>query len=138
MEKDSVRTFVSALQLAFLGRDWVSFATFFKLPLVVYSAAGVFVLRTKSQLLTVGGDYRDTMGTMDVTSAQVEIENIEPMSNGRFRATVRVKDFTEDGKEVTGSLVRYFLVQTDGSYQVEMLEYLETAIPLSDMKRILH
>ncbi|MEO0915462.1 MAG: hypothetical protein AAFY31_00510 [Pseudomonadota bacterium] len=138
MTTDDVDNFLNALQVSFLGADWDTFLTFFKLPLVVYTAAGVSVLRSQSELLTAANSYHEAMGALDITSAQVNIENREPLSNDRFRATVRVRDFTGDGEEVTGSLVRYFLVRAGPSYQVEMLEYLETAIPISEMQRILH
>ena len=72
------------------------------------------------------------------TSSAICIQHRDVPINHRGRATVRVTVLDVDGHAVTGSLIRYFLVEEDGLYRVEMMEYLEAPLPTSEVERILH
>ena len=53
-------------------------------------------------------------------------------------ATVRNVYVNSEGKPVTGSTIRYFFVENEQGLAVEMLEYLEAPLPISDIEKIVH
>lgn len=138
MDQDDIEEFMQGLQAEFLSGRLDALASRFKMPLVVYSIAGVTVLRTKEELMQRTEQYRAAMIAMSVVSSKVTVVSRDPPYNHRFRATVRITDYNADGRAVAGSLVRYFLVKTDGTYQIEMIEYLEAPLPPEEVERLVH
>ncbi len=138
MSDDNLTAFLEALQGAYREVQIKEISKFFSLPLVIYSAAGVAVIRDEVQLLSMTEQYRAAISALEVTSTLFQVEHRDLPVNRRLRATVRFTDFAEDGQPVTGSLIRYFLVEKDGSYKIEMLEYLEMPLPIEEVVRIVH
>ena len=62
----------------------------------------------------------------------------DPLFNERIRVTIRTVYLGPDEEEVTCSLSRYFLVKTETGFLVEMIEYLESALPDDEVARIIH
>ncbi len=138
MSQDDLKIYLEDIQADFLAGRMEALIARFSIPLVVYSVAGVVVLRTKEEILTQTGQYRSAVMAMSVTSSVVKVVSRDPPLNNRLRATVRVTDFDCDGKTVTGSLIRYFLILKNGSYEVEMLEYLEAPFSTEVVEKLVH
>ena len=130
--------FLNTLRSAFMDGRWDELQGYFQIPLVVYSEAGVSVFRDWERLDTVLRRYRAALGETEVAFTTLEIEHRDTLTNFRFRATVRIVDFGEDGKEIRHSVIRYFLLEDADSYKVEMIEYIKASLPLSEVERIVH
>lgn len=138
MEDDKLMDFLSQLQHMFTSGEHDELQAFFTFPLVIYTVAGVSVIRTSAEFETRTKRYREALASLDVTSATMDLEHRDPPFNRRTKVTVRVTDFTSEGIAVTGSLIRYFLVADDGTYKVEMMEYLEAPLAVEDVEKIVH
>lgn len=138
MTKGDLNAFLTALQAAFLDGDWENVLSKFKIPFVIYSEAGVSLIRDAAHLSDVLQQYREALGQTGVASTALDVEHRDSPSDQRLRATVRITDFGEDGDEIRHSLIRYFLVVEGDSYKIEMLEYLKSSLSLSDIQRIVH
>lgn len=138
MGQDFLESFLKTLQSTFLEGRLDRLMEYFSLPLVVYSIAGVTVLRTEEEVMQIVNQYRAALVAMRVSSTKLEIVHLDPTHNKRLRATVRTYDFDEDGQSVTNSLIRYFLIEKEESYVIEMMEYLEAPLPPEQIERIVH
>lgn len=136
MEK--LGAFLEDLQTCFIDGRLEDMLKRVSLPLVVYSIAGVMLLRTEAEFIQTLGQYRAAIVALSVTSSTVEIREFDAPQNQRLRATVRVTDFDADGREVTSSLIRYFLIESGESYLIEMMEYLESPLSREEVERIVH
>ena len=136
--QDELKAFLAELQSAFLAGNMANLLSYFQMPLVVYSAAGVTVLRDNAEFEKMTQDYMTALGELSVTQARQTILSRDPVVNNRQRVTVRTVDLNEAGQPVTSSTVRFFLVLGELGYSVEMLEYLEAPLPISDVEKIVH
>ncbi len=126
------------MQKAFRTGRLDDLSAFFVFPLVIYSPAGVTLVRDADQLLAMTEQYQETIRPLEIVTTEFQIEHRDVPFNSRFRATVRFTEFREDGKQVTSSLIRYFLIDRSGTYKIEMVEYLELPISVSEAERIVH
>lgn len=138
MRDDDLTEYFSTLQTAFLRGQFSDLAKFFALPLVVYTQAGVLVIRDTAELFRLSEQYRAALIAIDVISTRTIIETIEQPVVNRRRIVVRFEDLGLDGRPVTRSLIRYFLVNDQGVTRIEMMEYIETPLPIADVERIVH
>lgn len=136
--QDELKAFLAELQSAFFAGDMATLLSYFQMPLVVYSAAGVTVLRNKAEFEKMTQDYMAALGALSVAHGRQTILSRDPVVNHRQRVTVRTVDMNEADQPVTSSTVRYFLVLGELGYSVEMLEYLESPLPISDVEKIVH
>lgn len=130
--------FMKAMQADFLAGHLEELSKRFLMPLVVYSVAGVVVLRTVEEFLQRTALYRDAMMAMNVATSQIAVVSQDALENERLRVTVRVTDFDAGGEMVTGSLIRYFLKASGETYAIEMIEYLEAPLPSDEVERLVH
>ncbi|MGR3514856.1 MAG: hypothetical protein ACU0GG_19010 [Paracoccaceae bacterium] len=138
MTKGKLRLFLEKLQTAFLAEDWDDLSAYFRLPLVIYTEAGVAVFRDSEKLVRTIREYRAALACTEIAATTLDVEHRDTLSNERLRATVRITDFGPDGQQVRHSLIRYFLVEDGESYKIEMLEYIKASLPLNDFKHIIH
>ena len=136
--REELQGFLMSIQSAFYERDLDTLFARFTLPLVVYSAAGVSLVRDEAEFERMTDDYRAALHSRAATHGALMIESQEPAVNNRLRVTVRTRDLDENETQVTGSLVRYFLFEGPEGFTVEMLEYLEVPLPLSEVEDIVH
>lgn len=130
--------FLENVRSAFYAGDADALLGYFRLPLVIYSAAGVVLLRDRDEFVRMVEDYRSALIAMSVATGRQTILAMDPPSNNRLRVTVRTVDEDKNGVAVTGSTVRYFLLQTDDGLIIEMMEYIEVALPIPDIEKIIH
>jgi len=135
---DDLTKFMQSLQNAFDSDDLTAVYPFFSLPLIVYSLAGVTVLRTEDELLHIAKDYRSTLKAHGMVSTTIAVVEQDAKVNRRQRVTVSYRNLTADGEFVASTLIRYFLHQRDGALVIEMLEYIEAPLPPEDVVRIAH
>lgn len=138
MLKEHLHSFLAAMQIAFLEGRFREIARNFAFPLVVYTPAGVTLIRNPDQFAQVSSLYRDAKIALDVASSDIRIEEFDQPCNRRFRVTARFTDFNAEGTHVTGSRIRYFMIEDGDSFKVEMMEFLELPFPISDVERIVH
>lgn len=133
-----LETFLEELQVAFYAQDIDGLLQGVSLPLIVYSVAGVAVLRDRDEFTRMVTDYRAALDTMKVVRGVKSIESVEPIVNNRQRVIARNIDYNQHGQPVTSSLIRYFLLQTPGGYSIEMLEYIEAPVPVEVVEQLVH
>ena len=138
MTRDELTECLSEVRRAFYTGDVEALAEMMCLPLVVYSAVGVVVLRSREEFARMVEDYRAAIVAMNVVDGRQTILSRDPPTNNRMRATVRTVDLDATGTPVTSSTVRYFFVKTDNGLAIEMIEYLEMPLPISDAEKIVH
>ena len=138
MEEALLHKFFATLQSHFLKGEVAQLEDFFSFPLVVYTPAGVLVIQGRDEFATLTQQYRAALTALDVVETKVEIDTQETSSADRRQVTVRFHDMSADGLVVTGSLIRYFLVEKSKKLRIEMMEYLESPLPKSDVERIIH
>ncbi len=138
MDERKLQKYFSTLQDAFLGGRFAELETYFALPLVVYTPAGVIVARDTDELLRLTEQYRSALIALDVAKTETTIESFDQPVGFRRRAVVRYEDLTIDGHHATRSLIRYFLVEKPGAVQIEMMEYLESPLQMAAIERIVH
>lgn len=136
--RQELTAFLKAAQSAFYAGDAEALLGYFRLPLVIYSAAGVMLLRDREEFVRMVKDYRNALASMSVSTGRQTILSMDPLVNNRTRVTVRTVDHDEAGVAVTGSTVRYFLLQSETGFIVEMMEYLEAPMSISDIEKIVH
>jgi len=136
--RQELTAFLKRTQSAFYAGDAETLLGYFRLPLVIYSAAGVVLLRDREEFVRMVQDYRNALASMSVSAGRQTILSMDPLVNNRTRVTVRTVDQDETGAAVTGSTVRYFLLQTETGLIVEMMEYLESPMSISDIEKIVH
>lgn len=139
MSQEALGIYLRLVQRAFLDGDIEELLDYFCLPLVVYTSAGVTLIRDRAEFARMAAAYRSALMAMSVDHAELQIVSEDPTVNDRLRATVRWIDYNAEGNEVTGSLVRYFLVShRPGHFVTEMIEYLETPVSHEEVERIVH
>lgn len=138
LTEDKLIQFLSSLRRLFREGPTEAIVDYFELPLVLYTVVGVTVIRDEADLMRIVGEYRAAMELLKVDHSSFEIQHRDPTNNRRLRATVRYTDYQADGRAVTGSLVRYFIVERNGSWKLEMIEYLEAPLPALEVERIVH
>ena len=136
--QDDLKVLFAEIQAAFFAGDLRLLHMYFQFPLVVYTAAGVAVLRSEAEFEAMTQTYLDALKATSATHSRQTILTRDPMVHNRQRVTVRTDDLNAAGRTVTSSTVRFFLVRKDGRYLVEMLEYLEAPLPISDVEKIIH
>ena len=138
MSQDELKAFLSNIQAAFFAGDLETVRQSFQFPLVVYTAAGVTVLRDESEFLRLAQDYLEAQKGRSMVQGSQTILTRDPLVHKRQRVTVRSIIMDAKGTPVASSTVRYFVVKTDQSYAVEMMEFLESPLPFSDIEKIIH
>lgn len=135
---DRLRSFLESLQGSFLAGELDEVLSFFTLPVVIYSVAGVTVLRDETEFLHTARQYHAALVAKAVVSSVLDIIERDHAVHNRSRVTVRIVDLDSRGSQVTTSLIRYFLMHTETSYRVEMMEYLEAPLSSDEIERIIH
>lgn len=138
MSTEKLHAFLAEMQAAFLQGRFEDVVACYVFPLVVYTPAGIMLIREIEQFGEVTARYRDAILALNITHSDMQIEQADQPYNHRLRATTRFTDFNADGKPVTGSLIRYFLIVDGDSFKIEMMEYLELPLPIPDVERIIH
>ena len=136
--RQELTAFLKSAQSAFYSGDAEALLDHFRLPLVIYSAAGVVLLRNRAEFIRLVEDYRTALASRSVTAGRQTILSMDPPLNNRMRVTVRTIDEDENGVAQTGRTVRYFLLQTETGLIIEMMEYLEVPMSISDIEKIIH
>ena len=139
VSEQELKCFLLAVQEAFLALDFDVLRSKFLLPLVVYSAAGVLLIKDKAGFRDHAGRYLDALLANGVRMSDCQIVEIDALNNRRFRSTVRWTDFRSSGEPVSRSLIRYFMIEdTADVWKIEMMEYVELPISISEAERIIH
>lgn len=138
MEEDRLDHFVLTLQDAFLNRRWEEFHRYFAFPLVIYTVIGVKVVRDWAHLQQLMEHYARALQEHNVLSTSSEIVQRDPPKNQRIRLTVRFAGHGPDDTEVTTTVLRYFVLEADGTFKIEMIEYLQEPFPKSVVEQIFH
>ena len=121
-----------------MAMDLETLKSCFAVPLVVYSKAGVVVVREEAELERVVTRYRQALTENRVVSAGIRIQSRETPSDGRMRVLCRTFGYDAEGKAVSTSVVRYFLLQRTDRLEVEMIEYISSPLSLEDVEKIVH
>ena len=125
------------LQAAFLANRIEEMMASFSLPLPVYSAAGVSLVRDSDEFLRLVWAFRKAQDR--TASSRSTLQSIEPVENGRFRAVIQWHHYSAKGAPVAESLIRYFFhLPRPDAFEIEMMEYLVMPIALSDAEAIIH
>ena len=136
--QDNTEEFLSRVNAAFMAVDMDALSRCFAVPLVVYTKAGVIVVKDGSDLERVVTRYRHALSASSVVSSSIRIEAQETPANGRLRVLCRTFGYDAEGKAVSTSVVRYFLLQRADRLEVEMIEYVATPLSLEDVEKIVH
>lgn len=138
LKKEILQDYFIQLQSHFLKGELPKLETFFSYPLVVYTAVGIVIVRNETQHARLTEKYRAALVEMEVTDSVVELQSYDWLDQDRLRATVAFEDLNAERQVVTESVVRYFLVQNSGRFQIEMVEYLKSPLPENTVSRIIH
>ena len=138
MSQDRLQTFFEAMQQAFFAGDVETLCRYFSLPLVVYSAAGVVVMRDKDEFAKMVDDYRTALMATSVVQGELTVLSRDAVENNRRKAVVRTVELDADGHAIASSVIRYFLLEGANGLAIEMMEYLEIPLPLADVEKIVH
>lgn len=137
--RDQLLAFLLQVQKQFLQNDIVSLRTNIVLPLVVYTAAGILLIRDEEGFLDRATRYLQALHAENIRMSECLIKDVVQVSSSRFHATVRWKDFGDGGKLCSSSLIRYFMIEdTDGRWKIEMMEFVEMPITVSQAEHIIH
>ena len=139
LTEDNLKAFLEQTRQAFFDGDLEALAKYFVWPLVVYSPAGVLVVKDQEQFLIVSGQYLAALVEHAIERGTCVILKREPMRNRRTRVTAHWTELTADGSPVVTSTIRYFLLMpADGLWRIEMMDYLEIPLPIETVERIIH
>ena len=130
---DNVKSFFSSMQGDFIAGRLEACAQRLAKPLVIYSPAGVVVSRNPEDTVRRSARYREAWFALSTESGSFEILSQDTVENKRLRVTLRATYATASGVETASSLSRYFLVQNEQTFLVEMIEYLEVPASLEDL-----
>ncbi len=136
--QDDLDAFLLNIQSAFYAGDLQALHGYFRFPLVVYTAAGIALLHDPVEFKHMAQDYRNAITALSAVRGRQTILARDAVENNRLKVTVRNVDLDASGTPVTGSTVRYYLEEAPDGFIVEMLEYLETSLSLSDVDKIIH
>lgn len=131
--REEVISFFSSIQSDFIAGRLEAAAQHLAKPLIVYSPAGVVVVQSVQDIVHRTTMYRDALLALSTANGNFEILSQDTVVNNRLRVTLRSTYSTATGEETSSSVSRYFLVQTDQAYVIEMIEYLEFPLPLGDV-----
>jgi len=124
---------------AFFDGDLEVLAKYFVWPLVVYSPAGVLVVKDQDQFQIVSGQFREALAEHPITHGTCVILKRDPMRNRRTRVTAHWTELDAEDTPLVTSTIRYFLLMPKPHFwMIEMLEYLEIPIPIEIAERIVH
>ena len=139
MSADSLQSFLERTRQALFDNDFDALAQYCIMPLVVYSPAGVLVIKDRDHFLAVSSAYRAALAAHPITQAKCVIINRDPMRNRRTRVTAHWTEMDAKSTPLVSSTIRYFLLKPEpGHWMIEMLEYLEMPIPIETAERIIH
>ncbi len=138
LDDDGPESFIRSIQEVFLNGDLRDLVEFVTMPMVVYTKAGVTVVRSERQLLSVLRGYRKAVAEMGVASGTITIEERDAPTNQRVCVLVSSSYRLQDGSVVPGSRIRLFLLRDGDGFKLEMLEFLESPFSLSEVERIVH
>lgn len=127
---EDIKSFFSTMQNDFIAGRLEKMASVLSTPLVMYSPAGVVVVSTNKDVVHRISMYRQALWALSTSGGTCEILSQDPVVNKRLRVLLRSTYLTDDGTVTTSTVTRYFLMQTETSFLVEMIEYLEFPIPV--------
>ncbi|MEM8803103.1 MAG: hypothetical protein AAGF55_11260 [Pseudomonadota bacterium] len=120
-----VQSFFSSMQSDFIAGRLEAVAERLANPLVIYSPAGVVVSQNPDDIMRRASRYREALFALSTESGAFEILSQGEVVNNRMRVTLRATYATASGFETASSVSRYFLLENEQSFLVEMIEYLE-------------
>ncbi|MGI9395187.1 MAG: hypothetical protein ACR2OY_11120 [Boseongicola sp.] len=139
MTTDNLKPFLHETREALFDGDLDALAQNCVLPLVVYSPAGVLVIKDREHFLAVSEAYRQALAEHPITQGSCVIVSLDPMRNRRTRVTAHWTDMDSNNTPLVSSTIRYFLLMPSPNvWKIEMLEYLEIPIPIETAERIIH
>lgn len=139
VSESALKSYLLRVRDAFLASDAQALKSIFLMPLVVYSAAGVLLIKDEEAFRIHMMRYLEALKAAGVKSSDCQIIETDAVSNGRFRTSVRWTDFSSSGEPVALSLIRYFLVEDCAeTWKIEMMEFVELPISISEAERIIH
>ncbi|MEM1236659.1 MAG: hypothetical protein AAF230_03565 [Pseudomonadota bacterium] len=135
---DVLEAYFKELQDVFHGQGSKEIPDFFAFPLVIYTPVGVTLVQNTRQFQSIVSAYREALGSRGVVKTELLVEGQAALSDQRLQATVRYTDLGEDGHVIASTVAKYFLMRHGDRYKIEMLEYLELPLSLSEVERIVH
>lgn len=136
---ENLMRFLLQVQAAFRASDIDLLRQKFVLPFVVYSAAGILLIKDDAGFQDHSNRYLEALHSNGVEMSDCEIIDVDAVNNRRFRATARWTDFAASGKPVSRSLVRYFLIEERTEiWKIEMMEFVELPFSISEAERVIH
>ena len=139
MTTDNLKSFLEKTRQALFDSDFDALAQNCVMPLVVYSPAGVLVIKDRDHFLAVSSAYRAALADHPITQGKCDIISLDPMRNRRTRVTAHWTEMDANSTPLVSSKIRYFLLMPRPElWMIEMLEYLEMPIPLETAERIIH
>ena len=138
MAHDELDGFLSRLYATFMAMDIEALAEFFSNPLVIYTKAGLRVVRDTAGLEVFVRRYHEELAVLMVTSGELRIESRETPHDGRMRVLVRTFGYDAEGRSVSTTLLRFFVVQSPAGFKVEMIEYISSPLSLATVEKIVH
>ena len=139
VSEEGLTKFLLQVQEMFLGRDLDALSTRFVLPFVVYSAAGILLIKDEESFRDHTSRYLYALHAENIGKSECAIRDIVLVSDQRFHASVRWMAFAEDGQLMSSSLIRYFMIEDgSGRWKIEMMEFVELPITLSQAERVIH
>jgi hypothetical protein len=139
VSQDELRRFLLLAQEMFLGHDLNALSAHFVLPCVVYSAAGILLIKDEDGFRDHTSRYFSALSAENIRMSECTIADIVKVSDQRFHATVRWMDIGDDGRVCSTSLVRYFMIEDgSGQWKIEMMEFVEMPITLSQAEYVIH
>lgn len=139
VSEEVLSRFLLEAQENFLGHDIKALKARFVLPFIVYSAAGVLLIKDEAEFLDHASRYLQELRADDIEMSECQIKDIAIVSDQRFHATVRWMDFGDEGQICSSSLIRYFMIEeAEGHWKIEMMEFVEMPISISQAERVIH
>ena len=139
LSEDNLKAFLELSRQALFEYDFDTLSDCFVLPLVVYSPAGVLVVKDQDHFREVSGAYRAALAEHPIAHGRCDILEREPMRNRRTRVTAHWTEMDSKHTPLVTSTIRYFLLMPKPDFwMIEMLEYLEIPIPIETAERIIH
>ena len=88
--REQLQDFLKAIQVAFYSGDVEKLSAMFTLPLVVYSAVGVLVFRTREELEQMVADYRAAVMSTSAVDGELTILSFVPPVNRRLNRLINL------------------------------------------------
>ena len=130
-------SFLERLQSAFLSMKLEELLDAFALPLPVYSAAGLRLVREPQEFVAMARMFREIRG--ETTTSAIELLSLDPIVNDRFRALAQWHHYDTEGHATGNSQVRYFIhLRAPDQFIIEMIEFLVLPITLDQANTIIH